>query len=268
MSSVLQAALLGVVQGLTEFLPVSSTAHLLIGERLLGFQDPGSVFTEMIQLGSILAIVWLYREKIWQVVSGLPNRAESRRFALMLIIAFLPAAVVGLIASDYVESVLHKSPGVIAVAFIAGGVVMLVIERLVTPRGTASVDDTTLGQAFGVGLFQTLALVPGVSRSGATIVGGLTMGFDRATAAEFSFFLAMPTLAATFVHSALELRHQITADRLSEIGVGFVFAFVASVLVVKPFLGYVRRNGFAPFAWYRIVAGVAIGAAMAAGWLS
>jgi undecaprenyl-diphosphatase len=254
------------VQGLTEFLPVSSTAHLLIGERLLGFSDPGSVFTEMIQLGSILAIVWLYRAKLWEVVSGLPTRADSRRFALMIVIAFVPAAVAGLLAADYVESVLHQSPGVIATAFVAGGIVMLAVERRITPRRAGRVDDTTLGQALGVGLFQTLALVPGVSRSGATIIGGLAMGLDRATAAEFSFFLAMPTLGAAFAHSALELREQMTADRLAEVGVGFVAAFIASVLVVKPFLGYVRRRGFAPFAWYRIAAGAAIAVAMAGGW--
>jgi undecaprenyl-diphosphatase len=255
-----------VVQGLTEFLPVSSTAHLLIGERLLGFSDPGSVFTEMIQLGSILAIVWLYRAKLWEVVSGLPTRSDSRRFALMIVIAFVPAVVAGLLAADYVESVLHQSPGVIAAAFIAGGLVMLGVERWVTPRRGGTVDDTTLGQAFGVGVIQTLALVPGVSRSGATIIGGLAMGLDRAAAAEFSFFLAMPTLAAAFVHSALELRQQLTADRLAEVGVGFVAAFAASLLVVKPFLGYVRRRGFAPFAWYRIAAGLLIAGAMAAGW--
>lgn len=263
----LQAALLGVVQGLTEFLPISSTAHLLVAERLLGFSDPGSVFTEMIQLGSILAIVWLYRIKLWQVVSGLPTRAEARRFTFMLVLAFLPAAVVGLFGSDYVESVLHRSFGVIGVAFVVGGLVMLAVERGIPAGRTRGVDDATVAQAFGVGLFQMLALVPGVSRSGATIVGGLVVGLDRPTAAEFSFFLAMPTLAATFAHSALELRHQITSDRLAEIGVGFTAAFLSSLLVVSPFLRYVRRQGFAPFAWYRIAAGLALLGAVAAGWL-
>ena len=270
MPALLQAALLGVVQGLTEFLPVSSTAHLLIGERLLGFEDPGSVFTEMIQLGSVLAIVWLYRDKVIGVVMGLPTRPEARRFALMLLVAFVPAIVVGLVASDYVESVLHKSFAVIAVAFIAGGVVMLIVGWSVPARRHAlvrRVEDTSLGRALGVGLVQVLALVPGVSRSGATIVGGQMAGLDRATSAEFSFFLAMPTLAAAFAHSAFALRHQITVDRLSEVTVGFVMAFVASLLVVKPFLSYVSRHGFAPFAWYRIVAGVGILTAQAAGLL-
>src|SRR3954471_6276690 len=194
MSPVVQAAMLGVVQGLTEFLPISSTAHLLIGERLLGFSDPGSVFTEMIQLGSILAIVWLYRRKVIDVITGLPTRPEARRLALMLIVAVAPALVAGALASDFVESVLHKSLMTIAVAFIVGGVVMLVVERMATRPQTRSVDDTSAGQALGIGVWQVLALVPGVSRSGATIVGGLLAGLDRSTAAEFSFFLAMPTM--------------------------------------------------------------------------
>lgn len=267
MWTIFQAALLGVVQGLTEFLPISSTAHLLLVERWLGFSDPDSVFTEMIQLGSILAIVVLYREKLWEVFTGLGTTPGARRFALLLIVAFAPAAVAGLLASDYVESVLHHSLTVIAVAFIAGGVVMLAIERSIRSGLTRRVDDTTFGQALGIGLFQVLALIPGVSRSGATIIGGLVLGLDRATAAEFSFFLALPTLGAAFAHSALELRHQLTPDRLSTIGVGFVTAFIASVAIVTPFLAFVRRRGFAPFAWYRIVAGVLLLAALAAGWL-
>ena len=265
MLTLFQAALLGALQGLTEFLPVSSTAHLLIGERLLGFDDPGSVFTEMIQLGSILAIAWLYRAKIADVVSGLASRWSAQRFALAILIAFVPAIVAGLLLADYVEGVLHKSLTVIAWAFIAGGLVMLFVERFATRPSATSVDEASFTQALGVGLCQVLALVPGVSRSGATIVGGLAAGLDRATAAEFSFFLAMPTLAATFVHSALELRTQITTDRLATIAVGFVCSGLASLLVVRPFLDYVRRAGFAPFAWYRIAAGVAILGAQAGG---
>ncbi len=261
------AAILGIVQGLTEFLPVSSTAHLLIGERLLGFDDPGSVFTEMIQLGSIFAIVWLYRRKVLEVITGLPTSPAARRFALMLVVAVLPALAAGALASDFVESVLHKSITTMAVAFILGGVAMLVVERMIARPRTRSVDDTSTGQAFGIGLYQVLALVPGVSRSGATIVGGMLMGLDRPTAAEFSFFLAMPTLAATFAHSLLELRHQITADRSAELVIGFVMAFVASALVVRPFLAVVRRRGFAPFAWYRILVGAVLLLGVATGWI-
>ena len=265
--NLLVAALLGIVQGLTEFLPVSSTAHLLVGERLLGFQDPGSVFTEMIQLGSIVAIVWLYREKVLDVARGLPTRPEARRFAFMLAVAVAPALVAGALFSDFVESVLHKSVTTIGVAFILGGLVMLWLDRRTAAARTRAVDDTSIRQAAGIGLCQVLALVPGVSRSGATIAGGMVMGLDRPTAAEFSFFLAMPTLSATFAHSVLELRHQITADRTAELVVGFVMAFVASAVVVKPFLGFVRRVGFAPFAWYRIVAGAVLLWAAGAGWL-
>ena len=262
MSTIVQAALLGVVQGLTEFLPVSSTAHLLVGERLLGFSDPNSVFTEMIQLGSIFAIVWLYRAKILEVVAGLPTRPEARRFALVLLIAFLPAVLTAAVASDYIESVLHKSIPVMAAAFILGGIAILVVERFGPRARTGSVDDVTIGQAAGIGVYQTLALIPGVSRSGATIIGGMLTGLERATAAEFSFFLAVPTLTAAFAHSALQLRHQITPDRLTTIAVGFVMAFIASILVVKPFLNIVRRQGFGAFAWYRIIAGIALLAAV------
>ncbi len=268
MSAPIQAALLGVVQGVTEFLPVSSTAHLLIAGHLLGFGDPGSVFTEMIQLGSILAILWLYRARVIELVVGLPTRPEARRFAVMLFVAFAPLIVVGALAADYVEQVLHQSLTVIAVAFIVGGVVMIAVERTVRPPTVRIVDRTSLAQAAGIGLFQLLALVPGVSRSGATIVGAMLVGLDRATAAEFSFFLAMPTLAAVFAKKLFDLRHEITADRGLEITVGLVFAFVSSAVVVKPFLRYVSRAGFQPFAWYRIVAGALLLAAVFGGLLA
>ena len=166
MSTALLAAILGIVQGLTEFLPISSTAHLLIGERLLGYADPNSVFTEMIQLGSIFAIVWLYRQKVLDVVLGLPSKPEARRFALLLSIGVIPALAAGAVLSDFVESVLHKSVTTIAVAFVVGGIIMLIVERAMTRPRTHHVDDTTPMQALGVGLAQMLALVPGVSRSG------------------------------------------------------------------------------------------------------
>jgi undecaprenyl-diphosphatase len=258
------AALLGAVQGLTEFLPVSSTAHLLISERLLGFKDPDSVFTITIQFGSILAVMWLYRAKILSVITGLGSDPAARRFALMIIAAFVPAAVLALLLEKHIKA-LHGSLYVIAAAFIIGGIVMLVVERFRPQPVVMRADDTPIDRALGVGLFQAAALVPGVSRSGATIVGGLLLGLDRQAAAEFSFFLAMPTMAAAFVKDLWEVRHELTSDRGAEIAVGFVMAFVASVLVVKPFLRYVGRSGFAPFAWYRIVAGVAILAALAYG---
>ena len=260
------AALLGVVQGLTEFLPVSSTAHLLLGEKLLGFQDPMGVFTVMIQLGSILAIVWLYRAKILHVIAGLPSDADARRFAAMIVIATIPALVAGALLADFVKSVLYETPAVYAVSFIAGGIVMLVVERLRPAPVILNAEHTPIGRAFGVGLCQALAIIPGVSRSGATIVGGMLMGLDRPAAAEFSFFLAIPTMAAAFGHDLLEVRHSLAPQRAVEIGIGFVMAFIASLLVVRPFLAFIRRAGFAPFAWYRIVLGLAIVAALAAGW--
>jgi undecaprenyl-diphosphatase len=265
--NLLVAALLGVVQGLTEFLPVSSTAHLLVGARLFGFADPNSVFTEMIQLGSIFAIVWLYRARVVAVLKGLPSEPAARRFAALIVVAVLPALAAGALLSDFVESVLHKSVATIGVAFVLGGLVMLWLDRRTAGAVTTDVDHTSMRQAVGIGLCQMLALVPGVSRSGATIAGGLVMGLDRAAAAEFSFFLAMPTLAATFGHSLLQVRDQITPDRTAELAIGFVMAFLASVVVVRPFLAVVRRVGFAPFAWYRIVTGTALLAAAGAGWL-
>jgi undecaprenyl-diphosphatase len=253
-----QAAILGVVQGLTEFLPVSSTAHLLIGARLLGFNDPGGVFTVMIQLGSILAVMWLYRDKILRVIAGLGSDPEARHFALMIIVATLPALVAGALLSSFVKSVLYGSIVVLAVAFIAGGIIMLIVER-VRPQATVhDVDSLPVGRALAIGSWQALALIPGVSRSGGTIVAAMLLRVDRPTAAEFTFFLAMPTMAAAFAHDLLEARHNLGFERGVEIVIGFVMAFIASALVVRPFLNYVRRSGFAPFAWYRIALGVVL----------
>jgi undecaprenyl-diphosphatase len=265
--TLLVAALLGVVQGLTEFLPVSSTAHLLIGARLLAFEDPGGVFTVMIQLGSILAVMWLYRTKIVRIVTGLPSDAAARRFAAMILVAFAPAVLAGLFLADYVTTVLYESPRVIATTFVLGGIVMLLVERYRPAPSVLDADRTPFARALGIGACQVLALVPGVSRSGATIVGGMVLGLDRAAAAEFSFFLAMPTMMAAFVHSLLKLRHHLAPERAAEIAIGFIMAFIAAALVVKPFLAVVRRAGFVPFAWYRIVAGLALFGALAAGWV-
>ena len=258
-------AVLGVLQGLTEFLPISSTAHLLIAGDLLGYEDPGGVFTVMIQLGSILAVVWLYRARIAAVLRGLPSQPEARRFAAAVLLAFVPALLAGALLAGYVKTVLYNSPGVIAVAFVVGGIVMLVVERFRPVPVVGVADATPPGRALGVGAFQVLALVPGVSRSGATIVGGMLMRLDRAAAAEFSFFLAIPTMFAAFVHDLLEVRGHLGPERAAEIAVGFVAAFVAAAVVVKPFLRFVGRSGFAPFAWYRIAVGIALLAAVVMG---
>jgi undecaprenyl-diphosphatase len=256
MSSLVSAAILGIVQGVTEFLPVSSTAHLLISEHLLGYQDPAGVFTVMIQLGSIFAVMWLYRGKIITVVSGLASDADARHFAASVIIATVPGLVAGALLASFVKSVLYESFGTIATAFIIGGLVMLVVERFRPRPDVVDAERISAGRSFGVGLGQTLALIPGVSRSGGTIVAAMLLGIDRPAAAEFSFFLAMPTMAAAFAHDLWEVRHSLSAGRAEEIALGFVMAFISSLLVVKPFLNRVRQSGFAPFAWYRIAAGL------------
>jgi undecaprenyl-diphosphatase len=261
------AVILGIIQGLTEFLPISSTAHLLIGARVIHFDDPGGVFTVTIQLGSILAVMWLYRTKIVHVLTGLRSDPEARHVVLMVFVAFLPAAIAGALFSGFVKRVLYATPAVIAWSFIIGGVVMLLVERFRPEPVVRDADHTSLARALGIGLCQTLALIPGVSRSGATIVGAMLLGLDRPAAAEFSFFLAMPTMTAAFAHDLFEARHSLASGRVEEIAVGFVMAFIAALLVIKPFLAVVRRSGFAPFAWYRIAAGVLLLAALAAHWL-
>lgn len=252
------AALLGVIQGLTEFLPVSSTAHLLIAEQLFGYDDPGGAFTVMIQLGAILAIMWLYRTKITAVVSGLPSDPDARRFALMLLVAFIPSVIAGLLLADFVQTVLFESLRVIAVAFIAGGIVMLLVERFGPAPVVVDAERTPIARAFGIGICQMLSLVPGVSRSGATIIGGMLMRLDRAAAAEFSFFLAMPTMVAAFVYQLADVGAYLAPERMLEIVIGFTMAFLSALVVVKPFLQFVRRSGFAPFAWYRIAFGTGL----------
>ncbi|MBP8272838.1 MAG: undecaprenyl-diphosphate phosphatase [Acidobacteria bacterium] len=256
--SLLTAALLGVIQGLTEFLPVSSTAHLLVAQRLLHVENP--TFTVAIQFGSILAVMWLYRRKLWSVATQLPSSdgSAARQFAVMIVLAFLPAAVAGYYLSKFIKSVLYESAVAIPIAFIVGGIVMLLVERYRPAPTVARADETPIPKAFAIGCWQVLALVPGVSRSGATIVGGLMAGLERSAAAEFSFFLAMPTMAGAFAKDMWDVRHELTSQMGAEIAVGLVMAFIASALVMGPFLRFVGRSGFAPFAWYRIVAGIVL----------
>jgi undecaprenyl-diphosphatase len=267
MPTLLKAAILGVIQGLFEFLPVSSTAHLLLAGRALGYEDPGGVFTVMIQLGSILAVVWLYRAKLVAVAAGLPSQPEARRFVIMIALATVPLLVFGALLSTIVRSVLYGSIVVIAAAFIIGGIVMLIVERRRPVPDILNVDELPTSRAVAIGFFQALALVPGVSRSGGTIVAAMAMRVDRPAAAEFTFFLAMPAMTAAFLHDLIDARSHLSPERGLEIMVGFVMAFIASALVVRPFLGFVRRAGFAPFAWYRIAFGVLLLAALAVGWV-
>src|SRR6185436_5653654 len=194
MPSLVKAALLGILQGLTEFLPISSTAHLIVAGRLLKYDDPGGVFKVMIQLGSILAVMWLYRARLLKVITGLPTDRDARRFALMILAAFLPSLLAGAFLADFVKTVLYGSLIVVAVSFVLGGIVILIVERTRPAPQIHEAGQTPLARAIGIGLFQALALVPGVSRAGATIIGGMLLGLDRRAAAEFSFFLAMPTM--------------------------------------------------------------------------
>jgi len=251
-----KTVLIGVVEGLTEFLPVSSTGHIILAEEVLHFEGPpGKVFDIVIQLGAILAVCVLYRAKIWSTIVGTVRREPpALRFAAAVIVAFLPAAVVGVIAHGYIKAVLFN-PFVVAVALIVGGIAILVIERLVQRPRVKSVDDVDLKTALWIGICQCLAMIPGVSRSGATIVSAMLLGSDRRAAAEFSFWLAMPTMAGAFAYELYKSWHQISAASPALVAIGFVVSFISAWVVVKTFLDYVSSHGFAVFGWWRIVVG-------------
>ncbi len=258
------AALLGLIEGLTEFLPVSSTAHLILLGRWLGFDDPSGSFKVAIQLGAILALVVVYAQKILSTVAGLPTRAEARRFALSVFVAFLPAALLGVLLSDWLSAIFLEGQAsdaaarIIATTLIVGGAIMLVVERVRPKPVDHAADALPLWKSLAIGGFQALALIPGVSRSGATIVGAMLLGVERRAGAEFSFFLAMPTMLGATVYKVWSDRNELDFSQLQTIGVGFVAAFIAALLVVKAFLAIVSRYGFAPFAYYRIALGLLI----------
>lgn len=255
MENYLIAALLGVIEGLTEFLPVSSTGHLILFVDLLGFEGPpGRSFEVMIQLGAILALITLYSRKVFGTIFGLHSDPAARRFALLIIIAFLPAMVLGATFHEFIKNVLF-SPTVVATSLIIGGIIILIVERAQKEVIYNDVDSISLKTGFLIGVAQALAMIPGVSRSGATIIGGLLLGVERRTAAEFSFFLSMPTMTAAFVFDAVKNRDVFTFEDTGLIVTGFITAFIAALLVVKPFLAIVSRVGFAPFAYYRIAIG-------------
>jgi len=249
------AILLGIVEGLTEFVPVSSTGHLLLGNALLGFEGPpGHTFEIAVQLGAILAILWVYRAKLLGVALGLASEPADRRFARNVILAFIPALVLGFTLHGFIKGVLFN-PWVVSVALVAGGVAILWIERNVPLARIHEVDQIGPLMAFKIGACQVVAMIPGVSRAGATIMGALLMGVDRKTATEFSFFLAIPTMLGATVYDLYKNRHLLGAEDFNIIAVGFVTAFVAALLVVRTVVGFVARHGFAPFAWYRIALG-------------
>ena len=262
MGLTLTAILLGIVEGLTEFVPVSSTGHLILASELFGYDSAQwALFNVVIQLGAILAVVVQYWRTFWDAGMGVLRReARGLRFLRNLLVAFLPSAVLGYLLEDYIDAMLG-TPEIVGWALIAGGIAILAIERTARPGPEAGVADLQLKQAFGVGLAQCVSMIPGVSRSGATIMGALAMGIDRKTAAEFSFFLAVPTMVGATVFTLFnhgdELMGGSTTVGWDEIAFGFVVSFVVALAVIRAFVAYVSRHGFAPFAWYRLVVGTA-----------
>ena len=250
-----QAAFLGLIEGLTEFIPVSSTGHLILAVDLMGFQGPpGKVFEIAIQLGAILAVCCLYAGRLYRVARDLPSRPEARHFVLGILLAVLPAMAIGVVAHGFIKSVLF-SPWVVSVSLILGGLAILLIESIAPEPRHREVDALPFRLALGIGLCQTVAMIPGVSRSGATIMGALMLGVERRAAAEFSFFLAIPTMFAATAYDLWKNRAVLSFDDAALIATGFVAAFIAGLLVVRALLAFVSRRGFAPFAWYRMAVG-------------
>lgn len=256
-STTLVAAFLGLVEGLTEFIPVSSTGHLLLAGHFLGFESAGKTFEVVIQLGAVLAILTLYAGRLWSVFSTAPHDPQSRRFILSVSIAFLPAVFIGVLAHDFIKTVLFETPMLIAIMLILGGFILLVVDRIAPEPVHDDAMRFPIPMALAVGFIQCLAMIPGVSRSGATIVGALMMGSSKRAAAEFSFFLSMPTMAGAFAYDLYKNRDVLDASAMSEIAVGFAMAFVSAVLVVRWLLGYVSKHGYALFGWWRIIVGTA-----------
>jgi len=253
-----KALVLGVVEGLTEFLPVSSTGHLILAGDLLDFNDErGKLFEIVIQSGAILALCWEYRAKIGTVLTGLPREREAQRFVLNLLVAFMPLAILGLLFGKAIKAHLFSAP-IVAATFILGGIVILWAERREHTIRVESVDDLSLFDAFTLGVAQALALIPGTSRSGATIIGGLFMGLSRRAATEFSFFLAIPTLIAATLYQLYKERALLVFDDLGMWVVGFLAAFISAFWAVRGLLRYISTHDFSIFAWYRIAFGIGV----------
>jgi undecaprenyl-diphosphatase len=256
-----EVVLLGFIEGLTEYLPVSSTAHLLLTERLLGVTSPGRTFEVLIQLGAILALLTVYSGKLWSIATDFFSDARTRRFVFAVLIAFLPAAVIGAAAHKIIKDYLFESPTIICAALVIGGIILLFVDRMpLTPRYHDVMDIPPLA-ALGIGFCQCLAMIPGVSRSGSSIVGGMFFGADKRTAAEFSFFLAMPTMAGAFAYDLYKNRELLSADDVGHIALGLIVAFITGVVVVKYALDFISRRGLSFFGWWRLlVGGVGLGA--------
>lgn len=257
MSDVLRAVILGVVEGATEFLPVSSTGHVLLVERILGLDEIGlwKSFAILIQLGAILAILSIYFGKLWRIALDMfKGDAAARRFVIGVLVAFLPAAVLGAAFGGYIKGYLFN-PWVVCFTLIVGGAILLWVDQLDLQPVHHDATEFPLLTYFKIGCCQCIAMVPGVSRSGATIVGAMLMGADKRAAAEFSFFLAIPTMVGAFAYDLFKSRNDITSDGATLIAIGFAVSFITAIFVVKTLLNYVTRHGFALFAWWRVIVG-------------
>jgi undecaprenyl-diphosphatase len=253
----IKAILLGVVEGLTEFIPVSSTGHLLLMQRFFGFGDAdfGKSFAVLIQFGAILALLSIYAARLVHLAKGFFTDPQARRFVIGVLIAFLPAAVIGALAYKIIKEVLFN-PWIVCFALIAGGAVLLWVDQLELKPRFHEATRFTLPMYFVIGLAQCVSMIPGVSRSGATIVAAMLLGADRRAAAEFSFWLAMPTMAGAFAYDLYKDHGQMTHSNIAIVAVGFIVSFICAWFVVKTFLGYVARHGFSLFVWWRVVVGV------------
>lgn len=257
MDTTLVAALLGLLEGLTEFLPVSSTGHLLLAGHFLGFESKGKTFEVVIQLGAILALFTVYAALVLRLVLRARSDPAARRSILSILLAFFPAVVVGVLAHDFIKTVLFETPKLIAVMLILGGLVLLVIDRIAPPPVHHSALELPLGKSLAIGFCQCVAMIPGVSRSGATIVGALLMGVEKRAAAEFSFLLSLPTMGAAVAYDLYQNRDVLDFAALWEIAIGFSVAFVTAILVVRWVLNFISRHGYALFGWWRIIVGSA-----------
>lgn len=262
-----QALILGIVEGLTEFLPISSTGHLIVVGDLLNFNgETATAFKIIIQLGAILAVMWEFRERVFGVIRGLPNERRAQRFTINLMVAFFPAVVMGLLFADFIEHWLFN-PITVATALVVGGFIMLWAEHRDHPVKAETVDDMNWQLALKVGAAQCLALIPGTSRSGSTIIGGLLFGLSRKAATEFSFFLAMPTMVAATVYSLYKYRHILRMEDLPVFAIGFVTTFIVAMITVRALLKFIANHSYAVFAWYRIAFGIVILATWQFGWV-
>lgn len=249
------ALFLGFVEGLTEYIPVSSTGHLLLLSHFLGFDSPSNTFAVLIQLGAVLALLSLYFNKLWNVVVTLPSSPESRGFVISILVAFFPAVVIGVLAHDFIKTVLFESPRIICISLIVGGIILWLVDKYAPTPTKDDAMKLDFKTSLIIGLFQCLAMIPGMSRSGSTLIGAMLFKVEKKAAAEFSFFLAMPTMMAAFSYDVYKTYDQMNFNDMGLVAVGFIAAFVTALLVVKAVLNFVAKNGYGVFALWRIAVG-------------